>query len=190
VITAFGVADPSGTFNEPTGKDDQDRTVFSRQSGSGFIIYIEGRPGPSRLAVGTQLLDSRPNEPARQPDLQMESSAALGNGSVAVCDDSFPAPGGVPAIDPWDFAPSQPVSDALNDLSCRFRAFRDTDFACTQDSSGNLIFGNSGSTLQFCTLVDDALTFPNAPTVLTARLRDTAGNAGPPAQIVVRITGR
>jgi len=118
----------------------------------------------------------------------MESTNALGDGSPAVCDGAYPTLGGVPATSEADFSPVQSISDALNDLSCRFRIFRETDFACTQDSSGNLIFRNPGSTLQFCTLVDHALRFSSGLTILSARFRDTDGNAGPTAQIAVRVT--
>ena len=118
------------------------------------------------------------------------SSLPGGDVATIVHRGAYPTLGGVPAVDPTDFSPVQPVSSALNDLSCRFHVYRETDFACTQDSSGNLVFSNSGSTLQFCTLVNGALTFPNGVTVLSARLRDTEGNTGPVVQIVVRITPR
>jgi hypothetical protein len=189
VVTAFGIADASGSFNRSVGNDAQGRAVFSRSTGDGFIIYIEGRPGPSGLPIGTQLLNTKAGDPTRQPDLQIESSRPLGDGSVAVCDNSFPNVGGVPAIDPTDFGPVQSVSDALNDLACRFTVYIETDFACTQDDSGDFVFGNPSSSAQFCTLVNNTLTFPSGETVLAARLLDTAGNAGPAVEIVVRITG-
>jgi hypothetical protein len=189
IVSAFGIADGSGTFNVPIDTDPQGRPVFARQDPAGFIIYVEGRPGPSRLPVGTNRLTTRPGDPTRQPDLQIESSNNLGDGSVAVCDNSFPNVGGVPGISPADFSPVQSVSDALNDLSCRFKVFGETDFACTQDSSGNFLFGNASSTVQFCTLVSDTLTFPHGDTVFTVRLLDIAGNAGQAVQIIVRILG-
>jgi len=187
LITAFGIADGSGNFNTPTDTDGQGRPVFGRQASAGFIIYVEGRPGPSRLPVGTDRLTSRPGDPSRQPDLQIESSTNLGNGSVTVCDNSYPNVGGVPGISPADFSPVQSVSDALNDWSCRFKVYAETDFACTQDTNGNFLFASVASTVQFCTLVNDVLTFPTGDTILTVRLLDTAGNAGPSTQIVVRI---
>lgn len=188
IVSAFGIADGSGNFNAPVDTDPQGRPIFGRQASAGFIIYVEGRPGPGRLPVGTDRLTSRPGDPTRQPDLQIESSANLGNGSPAVCDNSYPNVGGVPAISPTDFSPVQAVSDALNDWSCRFKVYAETDFACTQDSSGNFLFGSAASTVQFCTLVSEVMSFPTGDTVLTARLLDTAGNAGPAAQIVVRVS--
>jgi hypothetical protein len=118
----------------------------------------------------------------------MVSSQNLGVATAAVCDGFFPLMGGVPAVEPPDFTPTRAVSDALNDLACRFKTFAETDFPCTQSARGNFVFSNSSSTTQFCTLVDNALTFPVGDTVLTARLRDTEGNAGPPSRIVVRVT--
>lgn len=189
IVSAFGIADGSGTFNAAVDTDPHGRSIFVRQEPAGFVIYVEGRPGPSRLPVGTDRFATRPGDPTRQPDLQIESSNNLGDGSVGVCDNSFPNVGGVPGISLADFSPIQSVSDALNDLSCRFKVFAETDFACTQDSSGNFLFGNASSTVQFCTLVSDTLTFPHGDTVLTVRLLDTAGNAGQAVQIIVRIIG-
>jgi hypothetical protein len=189
IVTSFGVADNSGTFNQVVETDPQGRPIYSRQGGNDFVIYVEGRPGPSRLPVGTNLLSTQLGSPVGQPDLQIVSSRPLGDGSPAVCDKAFPGAGGVPPIEPPDFAIEQGISDALNDFSCRFRAFNESDFACTQDSNGTFVFGNGGSTVQFCVLVNGSLTFLTGDTVLTVRLRDTAGQAGPPSQIIVRVRG-
>ena len=183
IVSAFGIADASGTFNTAIGTD----PIFVRHEPAGFIIYVEGRPGVGGLPVGTDLVATRPGDPTRQPDLQIESSNNLGNGSAEVCDNSFPHLGGVPGLSAVDFSPVQSVSDALNDLSCRFKVYGETDFACTQDNSGNFLFGNVSSTVQFCTLVSDTLFFPPGRTVLTARLLDVAGNAGPSVQITVAV---
>jgi hypothetical protein len=190
IVTAFGVADSSGTFNQIVETDPQGLPIYSRQGGNDFVIYVEGRPGPGRLPVGTNLLSTRLGSPIGQPDLQLVTNRPLGDGSSTVCDKAFPSTGGVPAIAPPDFSFEQTISDALNDFSCRFRTFNEADFACTQDSNGSFLFGNGGSTTQFCVLVNDALTFPTGDTVLTVRLRDTAGQAGPSAQIVVRVRGQ
>jgi len=186
IVTAFGIADASGTFNVRINPDEDGPATFVKQAGDGFIIFVEGRPGLSRSRVGTNLLNFRPGDPASQPDLQIESTRPLGDGSKLVCDNSLPTLGGVPAVNPPDFSAVEAVSDPLNDLSCRFKTFLESGFACTQDSSGNLIFGNQASTVQFCTLIDDALTLPGGDTLFTVRLRDIAGHAGPPMQIIVR----
>jgi hypothetical protein len=190
IITAFGIADAaSGTFNTPVDTDAEGRSIFQKQNGSDFIVFIEGRPGPLQFRVGTILLNTRAGDPVNQPDLQVISSRNLGNGSPAVCDQSLPSPGGVPGIDPPDFSAVQAVSDALNDLACRFKTFSQADFPCTQDTGGNFVLANPSSTIQFCMLVNEALAFSAGDTVLTARMRDTAGQTGPSAQIVVRING-
>lgn len=189
IVTAFGVADGLGTVSVAIGKDDQGRPVFAPKSQPGFVVFVEGRSGPSHLPVGTQLFNSKPGDPTQQPDLQLESSNDLGNPTQAVCDNAFPTLGGVPAVNPPDFSETRSVSDALNDLACRFKVFTQTDYACTQDAAGNLMFANPSSTVQLCTLVGDSLTFPSGDTILTVRLRDAGGAAGPPAQMVVRIGG-
>jgi len=189
IVSAFGLADAAGAIDSNVTTDGQGRSVFTRRLGEAFIVYVEGRVGPSRRAIGTARFNHRPGDPARQPDLQIVSSHDLGRPSAAVCDGWFPVRGGVPAVEPPDFSPVTAVSDALNDAGCRFKAFLATDFPCTQDSRGGYVFANASSTTQFCTLVDEALTFPLGETVLTARLRDVAGNAGPAVQIVVRVTG-
>ncbi len=189
IVTAFGVADALGTVSASIGTDDQGRSIFAPHSNAGFILFVEGRSGPSRLPVGTQLFNSKAGDPTQQPDLQLESSNDLGNPTKAVCDNAFPTLGGVPAVNPPDFSETQSVSDTLNDLSCRFKLFSQVDYACTQDAAGNLGFVNASSTVQLCALVDNALTFPSGDTILTVRLRDVGGAAGPSAQIVVRISG-
>ncbi|MBI3785984.1 MAG: hypothetical protein HY270_21540 [Deltaproteobacteria bacterium] len=187
IVTAFEVADASGQFNNAIATDSKGRKIFSRTAGSGFVLFIEGRPGPSLLPIGTDVFSPKANDPAAQPDLQLITGKPLGDGSVAVCDNSFPTLGGVAAATPGDYTPVQSTTDALNDFGCRFRVYAETDFACTQDSTGNFVFRSPSSTVQFCTLVSDALTFPGGDTILSARLRDTAGNAGPAVELVVRV---
>lgn len=189
VVSAFGLADTSGTFDQPAGQDPQGRAVFARQVGAGFVLYVEGRPGSSGLPVALNVLSFVPGSAAGRPDLQILTSRDLGDGSSAVCDVAHPNPGGVPAVEPPDFATDVVTSDALNDLSCRFRVFEEPGFACTQDAGNNFRFVSLASTIQFCTLVNDAFAFPVGDTILTVRLRDTAGNVGEPRQIVVRIRG-
>jgi hypothetical protein len=187
IVSALGIADGMGTFDLPAGTDGEGRQIFVRPRGDGFVVYVEGRPGPSGLAIGTERRNFRAGDPSSQPDLQVQSQHGLGDGSVAVCDGSFPIGGGVPGIDPPQFDPISSVSDALNDFACRFKVFTDGDFACTQTNNGNLTFADPSSTVQFCTLISEAVTFPSGDTVVSVRLRDTAGNAGPMAAIVVRI---
>lgn len=189
VISGVGLADSNGTFDDGVGTDAAGRRIFGRQSGSGFILFVEGRPGVSGLPVATNLLSTVRNAPIGRPDLQILVDRALGDGSPAVCDRSHPAVGGVPAIDPPVLDLTQPISDAMNDLACRFRVFAEPDFACTQDRNGNFQFSSVASTVQFCSLINDGFPFPAGDTIVTLRLRDTAGFLGPATQIVVRIRG-
>jgi len=188
VVTSFGIADGSGTVNESLTQDSENRPVFRVAAGDGFILFLEGRPGVSRMPIGTIRLNTDGGATA-QPDVQILSSTDLGSPTTAVCDGAFPIRGGVPAVVPPRFDAEPAVSNALNDLACRFKVFAETDFACTQNVRGNFVFADAGTVLQFCTLVNEALTFPPGDTVLSARLRDTEGHAGPPAEIVVRVAG-
>ncbi|HXQ22514.1 MAG TPA: hypothetical protein VN812_12630, partial [Candidatus Acidoferrales bacterium] len=47
--------------------------------------------------------------------------------------------------------------------------------------------GNVVSTVQFCAFIGTLLEFQPGDTIVTARLRDSGGNTGPLAQIVIRI---
>lgn len=188
VVTGFGVADASGTVTDALGRDGESRPIFRVGEADGFILFVEGRPGVSRLPIGTSRFH-QDGGVAVQPDVQIVSSNDLGNATAAVCDGAFPVAGGVPAIVPARFDAEPGVTAALNDFACRFKVFSETDFACTQNARGNFVFAAAGSVVQFCTLVNAALTFPTGDTVLTARLRDTDGNAGLPVEIVVRVGG-
>ena len=169
--------------------------IYERSFGSGFSLALEARPGGTGAAIDPNTLNSNPVDPHVLPGLQIEVSRALGDGSRAVCDDTPPMTGGVPAINPANFAPTQQVADAINDLACRFKdgfglrggrtSSRD---ACTTFADGGFRFKADGSTIQYCALIDDPLVFPPGDTVVTARVRDFGENISFPAQIVVRIT--
>ncbi len=187
VVTAFGIADASGVPLLPAGTSGG-LTVYRTQFGAGFIVFVEGKPGPSGLPVGTSTFNHSPTDPAIRPDLQIQANRDLGNGSSDPCDNSFPRLGGVPGLPLPDYSLRREVSDALNDFACRFSVFNASQFPCTLDTSTNFAFVDPNSTLQFCALVSTALEFPPGDTVLTARLRDTGGNLGTPVQIIVRVT--
>ncbi len=155
--------------------------VFSRTSGSGFTIVVEGAAGMSGLAPGVDTFDSNLRDPSRRPDLQIESTQSLGDGSAAVCE------GGVPGINPPDFGPSQAVANALNDLACHFVAATAPGFACTQNEFGQTAFVGSGTQAQFCFFVPQSLALPDGETTLNVQLRDTAGNLGPLRSAIVRV---
>lgn len=184
-ITALEIASTGGQFNLPVGTDREGRPVFSRNGGTGFVVFAEARPGMSQLPVSSVVFNPKRGDASAVPDLQVTVSQPLGNGSPTVCDASLPLPGGVPPRDPG--AENELAhTDALNDLGCRFRVYTEPDFACTQDSGSNFTFRNPASTIQFCMLANEALEFPEGDTIITVRLRDIAGNAGPARQVVLR----
>lgn len=187
IITAMGIADVGGQPNAPIGEDAAGRPIFSRTSEAGFLLYIEGRPGPSQLPVGTVLFNPKRNDPQALPDLIVGVDRALGDGSEQVCDITYPSIGGVPGTLPSDIGVTPMAADAINDLACRFRAYTEPDFACTQDGNANLQFRSGSSTVQYCILINDALTFPPGDTIVRARLRDTGGNIGGWGELVVRV---
>lgn len=193
-VTFVGLVRADYTIIDPTETDTSGRSVYVRSTGSGFGLVIEAKPGANGSPVGTSAYDSNSADPSVRPDLQIEVSRALGNGSSAVCDNQPGEFGGVPGIDPASYAETQPISDALNDLGCRFNdgtgspQGRPQTDACVLFPDGQFGFVDTSSTLQFCAFVTQPLTFPVGDTVLTVRVRDQSGAVGPAAQIVVRIS--
>jgi len=167
--------------------------VFQQPAGlgSGFSLVVEAAPGSSGQAPGSIEFTSTPGV---RPDFQILSNRDLGfgdgEGSAEVCDNG-PLPelplGGVPGFDPPNFDPlSEEVTDALNDFGCRFA--NSTDDPCILDDGDNPIFASTGS-IQFCTgsTISRGLEFPNGDTLLVVQWRDTAGNIGTLARIIVRV---
>jgi len=179
-ITLFAVTGANGAPIDPIGRIGG-APVFFRNSGFGFKLAVEGRTGNGGVAVGTTTFDSQSNDPSHRPDVQIECSNALGDGSPTVCD------GGVPAVSPPDFGAGQAIANALNDLGCNFTETTSKDAACTQDQFGTANFLGAGTQVQFCLQVPRMLAFPLGDTVLTARLRDLLGNLGPTQQLILRV---
>jgi hypothetical protein len=190
IISYFGITRADDTPVDPIGNTSDGIPIYSRPAGAGFSLVVEGRKGANGLDVGTDSFDS---SGAGFPDLEIVVSRALGDGSPAVCDRLPPSAGGVPAVDPPNFAATKPVIDAVNDLACRFVDGSDVPKArgkadaCVLFPDGDYDFAGQGSTVQFCGFVDAVLHFPAGDTLVTARLLDVQGNPGPPLQIVVRI---
>lgn len=183
IVTHLGLAGADGTPLDSLGMIDGVPAFFGG-SGWGFKLVVEGGQGDSGMEPGT--VTFLPG-PGRRPDLQIESSAPLG-------DDPDPAPcvGGVRAINPLDFGPSQTVSDTLNDWGCDFGSAVAPSAACTKDESDDYAFLGEGTQVQFCLQVLKSLAFPLdkagvRDTVVSVQLRDTGGNIGPLRQIVVRV---
>jgi len=120
-----------------------------------------------------------------RPDLQIQASRNLGNGSTAVCDTTQ---GGVPGIDPPRFDEGNPtITNALLDLACRFQALTANEPCTLLDPSREHKRVHPDASTQFCSPGSGRTTFPAGDTVVTVRLRDTTGEVGPPTQIVVRV---
>ncbi|HUI24596.1 MAG TPA: hypothetical protein VL403_00825 [Candidatus Kryptonia bacterium] len=185
IITHFGAAKADGTPLEPMSVGKDGIATYKAQVGSGFLLIIEAKPGLNNYEVARSIFNYDPNDPAKQPDLQLISSRPLGDGSEEVCDSRRPNIGGIPAVNPPSFKETQKVSDALNDMACRFEVFVDSASACTTSKNGNFSFVNPESTTQFGMIVARAWNFPLGTTLLTVRVRDTEGNPGPTKQIRV-----
>jgi hypothetical protein len=179
IITHFGAARADGNLYEPTSVDKEGVPTYENPVGSGFMIVVEAKPGPSNYEVAKSIFSYDPNDPKRRPDLQLESNRPLGDGSVAVCDRRRPNIGGIPAIDPPSFKETQKISDTLNDMACRFETFLTPEGACTVAKNGDFAFANPDSSMQFCMVVAHAWAFPEGTTELRVRVLDTGGHPGP-----------
>ncbi|MFI5396341.1 MAG: dockerin type I domain-containing protein [Candidatus Binatia bacterium] len=180
VLTYVGLAGADGVPFDSLGLIDGVPVFFS-SAGSGLYLVIEGRKGASGVAPGLVTFLSDPHNPAPRPDLQIESSNALGDTVHPACGS------GVPAVDPPDFGPTQTVADALNLLACNFVSATAPGSACTQDQFGTNAFVGVGTQVQFCMQVPLALAFPLGDTLLSVQLRDKTGNVGPSQQFIFRV---
>ena len=124
-----------------------------------------------------------PDDPKVRPDLEIETSRDMGNGSREVCDRKRPNIGGIPGINPPNFGESKKISDAINDFSCRFETFIESDGSCTLKADGDYSFVSKDTTTQFCMIVARAYMYPVGRTLLSVRVRDTEGNPGPVKQM-------
>lgn len=181
-ITFLGVASADGRPATPLGRLPDGSVVYYRSSGFGFQLIVEAAPGGSGAPVGTRVFHHSRDDPNRRPDLQIQLNRPLGDGSRAVCDEY-----GVPAISPPSFAVTQFISDALNDLACRFRVTTVANLACTQDAFGRTSFLNPSSRVQFCASVGRFIEFGSGDTAVTVQLRDESGNLGYARRLVVRV---
>lgn len=195
VITFFGLSRANDTLVPASGTNDQGLRIYQRTFGSGFSLVVEGRPGGLNSPVGNSTFDWNPSNPAQLPDLLVVVSRDLGNGSIAVCDELPPDVGGVPAaILPDVLPPEQAVSDAVNDLGCRFKngsgvsGGRGAEEACTVFDDGRYRFVDGRTTRQFCGLITEPVIFPPGDTVVTARIRDQQGLWSAPSSIVLRVS--
>jgi hypothetical protein len=188
VLTYFGVASADGTLSQPVDSSPQGIPIFERPLGFGFIVVVEGRRGDDNVPLGTSTFDYDPRDPSLLPDLQIVAGERLGRGTAAVCDNT----GGVPAVSPPDFTPTLATSRAINDFGCRFidgsgrPRGRLISSACVLHADGQYRFAHTESQIQFCATMSRSMIFPKGDTLLTVRLRNTAGVTGGPSQIIVR----
>jgi hypothetical protein len=159
--------------------DAQGRQIF-QTSTTQFVIVLEGAPGASGLAAGKSLM---PVPPDNRPDLQIQSTREMGDDRKQECD----VDDGIPGIPTPGFGSDPTITNALNDFACRFEWFTASAPCTLVDASGVEKVVNPEATVQFCDLVAASAPFPQGESILTAKLRDTGGNTGPTAQIVVRV---
>jgi hypothetical protein len=189
-IPFFAVLRPDDTILEPTEINQDDVPIYERPFGFGFNLVVEAVNGPSNLAPGVSSFGD-----GFAPDLQVQTTRPLGNGSSDVCDDGVNLPflGGVPAISPPSFADTQLVTDRLNDFACRFvdgsglYEGRRCDDGCIRDPAGDYGCGFADTRVQFCGLISRSLEFPAGDTLVSFRVLDVAGNPGEVKQLIIRI---
>jgi hypothetical protein len=191
-VSFVGLARSDDVLVPSSGVTAEGLPIFVRPLGFNFTVVVEGEPGPSGRPVGLSTFDSDPNDSSVRSALEIIVSRQLGDGSIAVCDDTLPFLGGVPASVSFD--EEQAISDAINDFACRFvdgagnRLGRPRADACTRAPDGSFQTGNPGSTTQFCALIAGPFRFPDGDTTVSVRLRDVTGRPGPPQSFVVRIS--
>ncbi len=190
VIVFFGVTLADDSLTDPTAFDADGIPIYARQLGFAFSLVVEGHRGTSRSPLGVYAFDE-----VGTPDLQVQATRALGDGSSLVCDNG-PEPqlyGGVPGIDPPRFDETPLVADALNDFGCRFvngaglPLGRGCADGCVLFETGEHGCVASDTELQFCAQISLPMEFPAGDTLVTARIRDLADNLGAPAQLIIRI---
>ncbi len=190
-IVHFGLASADGVVQAASGEDAEGRPVFTWPHGQGFTLVIEAQRGTDGRPVGATAFNAN-----GLPDLQVIASRPLGDGSAAVCDADLPAPGGVPAVEPFAFSSDPVVVDAINDLGCRAdnggsdlleNAFRRRP--CTRAAGGTTFARvDPAAEGQFCISIARAWAFSLGDTIVAARVRAASGGeTSEPAEIVVRI---
>jgi hypothetical protein len=199
VITFFGITSADDTLQPPTATQPPDVPIFERPFGFSFSLVVEARRGSSRCGQTQQACPAGQSSfaPGDAPDLQVQVTRPLGDGSDTVCDDGSGDPpifGGVPGIDPPRLEEPGAIADALNDLGCRFidgagqRVARACAMqACVRFEDGEYDCVDDTTEVQFCAPIPQPLAFPAGDTLVTARLRDVGGNLGPPARLIVRV---
>jgi hypothetical protein len=188
VVGFFGVTAADDSLEEPTV--DGEIPIYQRSFGFGFSLVIEAGRGASGRPVGSETFAI-----AGLPDVLVQATRALGDGSGAVCDNHEPTFGGVPGIDPPRLEDPGAIADPLNDFGCRFidgtgaTQGRPCALSCIRYDNGEFRCKDEGNTeRQFCAPISVPLQFPDGDTLVTVRVRDVAGNPGPPKQLIIRVS--
>lgn len=183
-LTFLGVTSSDGQRVTPLGTLPDGTVVYYRNSGFGFQLVAEAGQAASGANVATNIFDYNRDDPTRRPDFLIQSNRDLGGEpSVEVCDQDF----GVPGFDPPSFEMTQPISDAFNDLACRFSVTTVPNTACTLNDFGQNSFMAASTRAQFCLAIGRPVLFPPSDTVLTVQAHDEAGNPGRPGRLLVRV---
>jgi hypothetical protein len=195
-ILFFGIATADNHVIPPTETLADGTPLFDFPNDFGFIIVVEARAGTSRaqpakcgiVGPGGGLTGQCPSG---RSAVELLFSRPLGNGSPAVCDESPPNPGGVPAVPSLTFDNSQMVTDVINDIGCRMDFHATSDTACTFNALDNYSYVSSLATLQYCSspVVGNEVAFPSGITMVKVQVQDSsnAGNVGNQAEIAIRV---
>jgi hypothetical protein len=166
--------------------DPQGRPIFVRGTGT-FLIVFEGAKGSSNLDPGTDIFPFGED----RGDVQVLFSRDIGDpGNNNLICDKGPPPipfGGVPGINPPNFDPGAEITEAIQDVACRFTVQETSDLACTRNRFGAFSYLGSGTRKQFCFQVSQTTVFDVGDTTVAAQLQDLAGNLGPKKEFVVRV---
>jgi len=203
-IVLMGITAADDALVAPTSNEDG-IPVYELPLGKSFHIVVEAGAGSSNISPAADTFNTD-----GPPSFQIQSTRALGNGSTEVCDGEAPIPGGVPAVSPPSFAPTQVIEDALNDFGCRFQNGGDgvdpttSGRACTNVSAcvrfedGTFGCVSPSASLQYCSnVITVNEEFPVGDTLLSMRVLEDAKEArraldrepfpGPVAQMIVRV---
>jgi hypothetical protein len=164
--------------------DGSGRRIYQVDFGQ-LLIVVEGVKGSSGQAVGQSTLPGSDN----LPDIQIETTRKLDDGTQSWCVNGGLV-GGVPGVDPPDFTPENPpglLTSALTNFACQFEYHADGSQCTWAGDTTNVRFVNSASKAQFCDLMSADAPFNPGDSIVTVRLRDSGGNTGPTAQIIVRV---
>jgi len=192
-VTFFGIATADNRVRDPIGFE-EGIPIYDFPNNFGFVIVIEGRRGASSGPPGILGTMDFPVQAPTRANVQIQINRNLGDGSAEVCDRG-PLPdspiGGVPGVNPPSFANEEMITNAINDLACRFDVHMTSPTACTFDELGNFAFVNPFTTVQFCTApaVGSEIAFPSGDTLVTVRLSDGSGGSpiGPERKLIVRV---